>query len=146
MNRNYSNQKAKSRSQNQNGKYPKSQIDKHKPYCTVMILFRQISMGKQTPDCSSLIRVLTVCYSICIVLTKYSGGLASLIEFYVDYSKDNLGTLRKPYCSMVLTERISGAKACELRREKTNNVVSDQSDTNQAVQPLEMARGWKFWI
>ena len=34
----------------------------------------------------------------------------------------------------------------EPSREKTNNVVSDKSDTNQAVQAQKMARGWKFWI
>ena len=29
---------------------------------------------------------------------------------------------------------------------KKNNVVSEQSETNQAVQSLKMAIGWKFWI
>ena len=30
--------------------------------------------------------------------------------------------------------------------EKTNNVILDNSDTNQAVQAQKMARGWKFCI
>ena len=30
--------------------------------------------------------------------------------------------------------------------EKSNIVVSDQSDTNGAVQPQKTSRGWKFWI
>ena len=34
----------------------------------------------------------------------------------------------------------------EPRHEKTNNVVSNMSDTNRAVQSLKMARDWKFWI
>ena len=36
--------------------------------------------------------------------------------------------------------------AYEPRHEKTNVLVSTRSDANQAVQPLKMARGWKFWI
>ena len=30
--------------------------------------------------------------------------------------------------------------------ERTNNVVSTRSKTNQAVQPQKIAGGWKFWI
>ena len=34
----------------------------------------------------------------------------------------------------------------ELCHEKTNNVVSEQLDTNRAVQAQKMVRGCKFWI
>ena len=34
----------------------------------------------------------------------------------------------------------------EPRHEKTNVLVSDQGDTNRAVQSQKMARGLKFWI
>ena len=34
----------------------------------------------------------------------------------------------------------------ELRHEKTNNVVFEQVDTNQAVKVQKMTRGWKFGI
>ena len=34
----------------------------------------------------------------------------------------------------------------EPQHEEINNVNSDRSDTNQAIQPLVMARGLKFWI
>ena len=34
----------------------------------------------------------------------------------------------------------------EPRHEKTNNVVSNKSDTNQSVQSQKMARSLKFWI
>ena len=36
---------------------------------------------------SSLIRVFSVCYSICIFFDTIHKGLASFVEFYVDYSK-----------------------------------------------------------
>ena len=40
-----------------------------------------------------------------------------------------------------------GTKALfELPRGKTNNVVSEKSDTNRAVQAQKMVRGLKFWI
>ena len=29
---------------------------------------------------------------------------------------------------------------------KPTILILTRSDTNQAVQPLKMARGWKFWI
>ena len=34
----------------------------------------------------------------------------------------------------------------EPSREKTNNVVSEQDDTNRAVEAQTMARGWKLRI
>ena len=34
----------------------------------------------------------------------------------------------------------------ETCHEKTNNVVSEQLDTNRAVQAQKMVRGCKFWI
>ena len=30
-------------------------------------------------------------------------------------------------------------------REKTNNLVQNKSDTNQALQSQKLVRGWKFW-
>ena len=46
------------------------------------------------------------------------------------------------YCPLMFHETLIN----EQRHEKTNNMVYDLVDTNQAVQLQKMARGLKFWI
>ena len=45
-----------------------------------------------------------------------------------------------------ITCRLCSQMTFEPVCEKTNNLGSDQVNTNWAVQSQKMVRGWKFWI
>ena len=128
---------------------------------TVMILsFRTDIPGQIVQTQIRLIRVYTVCHSVCIVWTHYSvvephsSNFRMITTNFLGVRIFRKFTVVLIYCERCILHKSDAApiwihRVCHallLERENLSSVFATRLDSNRPVQPTRLARLLKFWL